>query len=164
MNPEFIKLFSTSITPIPRDTQMTQKLTLRQTKREEPHSEVLSRDQIAGILGTLTQERAFFFYEDVGRPTGDSATSLTDFCSKINVVAPASLSFHLKRGDFESWTKNALGDPELTSRIAKIRKAQAKWKSDATLRRRLYGVARDRVVELQDLWRHALTCPEGAAA
>jgi hypothetical protein len=143
---------------------MTQKLALKQTKREDPHSEVLSRDQIAGILGTLTQERAFYFYEDVGRPTGDSAISLTDFCSKINTAAPASLSFHLKRGDFESWMKNALGDIELASRIAKLRKAQVKWKSDATLRRKLYGIARDRVVELQDLWRHALTWPESVVA
>jgi len=143
---------------------MTQKSTLVHARRESSHFEVLSRDHITRILGTLTQEKAFFFYEDVGRPTGESATSLTDFCSKINTVTPVSLSFHLKRGDFESWTKNAIGDIELASRITKIRRSKAKWKSDATLRRKLYGVVRDRVVELQDLWRHALTWPESAVA
>jgi hypothetical protein len=143
---------------------MTQKSTLDQASREGFHFEALSRDQITRILGTLAQEKAFFFYEDVGRPTGDFATSLTDLCGKINVVAPASLSFHLKRGDFESWTKNAIGDSELASRIAKISKTKTAWKSDATLRKKLYVVVRDRVVELQDLWRHALTWPESVVA
>ena len=126
--------------------------------------EVLSRDQITRVLGTLAQEKAFFFYEDVGRPTGDFAASLTDLCSKINVVAPASLAFHLRRGDFENWTKNAVGDSELASRIAKVRSTKTAWKNDATLRKKLHVAVRDRVVELQDLWRHALTWPESVVA
>ncbi len=141
---------------------MTQKLTLKQAKREDVHFEVLSRDQITRILGTLGQDRAFYFYEDVGRPTGDSATSVTDFCTKINTVASPSLSFHLKRGDFESWIKNAIGDTELANSIAKIRKTKTAWKREATLRKKLYSAIRDRVVELQDLLRHALTWPESA--
>lgn len=143
---------------------MTQKSTLKQVKREDVRFEVLNRDQIARILGTLSQDKAFYFYEDVGRPTGDSATSLTDFCTKINTVASTSLSFHLKRGDFESWIKNAIGDMELANSIAKIRKTKTTWKRDATLRKKLYSAIRDRVVELQDLWRHALTWPESAVA
>lgn len=133
-------------------------------RREDSNLGALSRDQITRILGTLAQEKAFIFYEDVGRPTGESATSLTDFCGKVNIVASASLSFHLKRGDFENWTKNALGDVELANRMAKIRNAKAKWKRDATLRRKLHDVTRDRVVELQDLWRHALTWHEESVA
>jgi len=141
---------------------MTQKAVLKQTKREDVHFEVLNRDQIARILGELTQEKAFYFYEDVGRPTGDSASSLTDFCAKVNTVASASLSFHLKRGDFESWIKNALGDIELANQVAKIRKTKTAWKRENALRKKLYNVLRDRVVGLQDLWRHALTWPESA--
>ncbi len=143
---------------------MTQKSALKQMRREDSNLGALSRDQITRILGTLAQEKAFIFYEDVGRPTGESATSLTDFCGKVNIVASASLSFHLKRGDFENWTKNALGDVELANRMAKIRNAKAKWKRDATLRRKLHDVTRDRVVELQDLWRHALTWHEESVA
>ncbi len=143
---------------------MTQKAALKQAKREDVHFEVLNRDQIAGILGTLAQEKAFFFYEDVGRPTGDSAASLTEFCTKINTVASASLSFHLKRGDFENWIKNALGDTELANHVAKIRKTKTAWKRENALRKKLHSVLKDRVVELQDLWRHALTWPESAIA
>lgn len=143
---------------------MTQKSTLRREKRQEMALEVLSRDQITKILGTVTHEKAFFFYEDIGKPAGDFATSLTDLCNKINTITPTSLSFHLKRGDLENWTKNAMGDSELSNRIARIRKAKTTWKSDVTLRKKLYTVIKDRVTELQDLWRHALTWPESVVA
>jgi len=139
---------------------MTQKSTLSREKREDPTFEVLSRDQITRILGTIVHDKAFFFYEDIGKPAGDSATSLTELCSRINTVAPVSLAFHLKRGDFENWTRNAIGDGELANRIAKLKKAKIIWKSDVTLRKKIYTVVKDRVAELQDLWRHALTWPE----
>ena len=139
---------------------MTQKSTLSREKREDPTFEVLSRDQITRILGTVVHDKAFFFYEDIGKPVGDFATSLTELCSRINSVAPVSLAFHLKRGDFENWTRNAIGDSELANRIAKLRKAKTIWKNDVTLRKKMYAVVRDRVAELQDLWRHALTWPE----
>jgi hypothetical protein len=126
--------------------------------------EVLSRDQITKILGTVAHEKAFFFYEEIGKPVGDFATSLTDLCGKINTVPSTSLSFHLKRGDFENWTKNAMGDGELSNRIAKARKAKTTWKNDAILRKKLYATVRDRITELQDLWRHALTWSEGVVA
>lgn len=143
---------------------MTQKSTLKHEKREESTFEVLSRDQITRILGAVVHEKAFFFYEEIGKPAGDFATSLTDLCSKINTVPPTSLSFHLKRGDFENWTKNALGDSELSNRITKLKKAKTTWKNDVILRKKLNAVVRDRVTELQDLWRHALTWPEGVVA
>jgi len=143
---------------------MTQKSTLRREKRQEMAFEVLSRDQITRILGTVAHEKAFFFYEEIGKPAGDFATSLTDLCSKINTVTSASLSFHLKRGDFENWTKGAMGDSELSNRIAKLNKVKTTWKSDAILRKKLYATVKDRVTELQDLWRHALTWPEGVVA
>ncbi len=143
---------------------MTQKLTLSHEKREESTFEVLSRDQITRILGAVVHEKAFFFYEDIGKPSGDFATSLTDLCSKINTVPSTSLSFHLKRGDFENWTRNAIGDSELSNRITKLKKAKTTWKSEVILRKKLYAVVRDRVAELQDLWRHALTWPKGVVA
>ncbi len=141
---------------------MTQKSTLTREKRENSTFEVLSRDQITRILGTVVHDKAFFFYEDIGKPAGDSATSLAELCSRINTVAPASLAFHLKRGDFENWTRNAIGDNELANRIAKLKKAKTTWKNDITLRKKVYTVVKDRVAELQDLWRHALTWPEAS--
>lgn len=139
---------------------MTQKSTLIEEKQKGPTFEVLSRDLISRMLANVLHDKAFFFYEDIGRPTGDFAVSLSDLCSKINTVPPKSLAFHLKRGDFENWIKEAIGDSELASRIGKLKNLKTTWKGDKTMRRKLHTAVTDRVAELQHLWRHALTWPE----
>lgn len=143
---------------------MNQKSVLSEEKRKDLKFEVLSRDLITKILGTVTHDKAFFFYEDIGKPTGDFAISLSELCSKINTVNSKSLTFHLKRGDFENWIKEILGDSELPSRIGKLKSLKTTWKSDKTMKKKLHTVVMDRVAELQDLWRHALTWPESVVA
>jgi len=139
---------------------MTQKSTLTEEKQKGPTFEVLSRDLISRMLANVLHDKAFFFYEDIGKPTGDFAVSLSDLCSKINTVPLKSLAFHLKRGDFENWIKEAIGDSELASRISKLKNLKTTWKGDKTMRRKLQTTVTDRVAELQHLWRHALTWPE----
>ena len=143
---------------------MNQKSILSEEKRKDPKFEVLSRDLITKILGTVSHEKAFFFYEDIGKPTGDFAISLSDLCSKINTVDSKSLTFHLKRGDFENWIKETLGDPELPNRISKLKNLKTTWRTNKTMKKKLHTVVMERVAELQDLWRHALTWPESAVA
>ncbi|HKZ94342.1 MAG TPA: hypothetical protein VJ249_07170 [Candidatus Bathyarchaeia archaeon] len=143
---------------------MTQKSTLNRERRKGFTFEVLSRDLITRVLGTVANDRAFFFYLDVGKPTGDFAVSLSDFRGKINVVAPKSLIYHLKRGDFENWVREVIGDLELAERISKTKTLKATWKSDSTMRNRLHTVVGDRIAELQDLWCHAWTWPETVTA
>jgi len=139
---------------------MTQKSTLSEQKQKGPTFEVLSRDLISRMLANVLHDKAFFFYEDLGKPTGDFAVSLSDLCTKINAVPPKSLAFHLKRGDFENWVKEAIGDSELASRIGKLKNLKTTWKGDKAMRRKLQTTVTDRVAELQHLWRHALTWPE----
>ncbi len=122
--------------------------------------EVLTRDSISKILGTVVYDKAFFFYVETGRPTGEFAVSLSDFGGKISIVPPKSLTFHLKRGDFENWIREVIGDLELAERMGRLSKLKTTWKSDKTLRRKVHVIVRDRVAELQDLWRHALVWPE----
>jgi len=136
---------------------MTQKSILSEEKPNDPAFEVLSRGLITRILGTVLHDKAFFFYEDIGKPAGDFAISLSDLCSKINTVTPKSVTFHLKRGDFENWVKEVLGDSELASRISKLKSLKTTWRSNKTLKRKLCTVIMDRIAELQDLRRHALT-------
>ena len=143
---------------------MTQKSVLSEEKQKNYAFEVLSRDLITRILGNVLHDKAFFFYENIGKPNGDFAISLSDLCSKINTVPPKSLTFHLKRGDFENWIKEALGDSELASRISKLKNLKTTWKSDKIMRRKLHTAVTDRVAELQHLWRHALTWPESNIA
>jgi hypothetical protein len=142
---------------------MTQTSTLN-AKREDLAFESLNRDMISKILGTVVYDKAFFFYEEIGKPTGDFAINLSDFCNKINTVAPKCLAFHLKRGDFENWVREIIGDIELSQQIGKLKASKTVWKNDATLRNKLHATIRDRVAELQELWHHTLTWPESAVA
>lgn len=137
---------------------------LSEEKRKDATFEALSRDSITKMLTTVTNDRAFFFYEDIGKPTGDSAVSLSDLRSKINATTSKSLTFHLRRGDFENWIKEVLGDYELAGRISKLKDLKTIWKSDKVLKKRLEATVGDRIAELQDLWRHALTWPESVIA
>ena len=122
--------------------------------------ENLNKESINKILGTVVFDKAFYFYEDIGKPTGDFASSLSDFCNKINTIHPKSLAFHLKRGDFENWIPEAIGDNELVRRIRKLTANKTTWKNEETLRNKLHTTVRDRILELQDLWQNTLKWPE----
>jgi Mn-dependent DtxR family transcriptional regulator len=74
------------------------------------------------ILSETPLENAFHFYADIGKPLGVFANSLSDFSEKVRFIDIESLTFHLRRGDFESWI-NLLGDRKLAERLGKIRKA-----------------------------------------
>jgi len=138
---------------------MTQ-LTIAKEKKRGPRSqENLNKDSISKILGTVVYDRAFFFYEDVGKPTGDFAVSLSDLCSKINNVNPKSLTFHMKRGDFENWVRDIIADVELSNRMKQLKARKTAWKNDSTLRRKIHVTVMDRIVELKDLWQQALKMP-----
>jgi hypothetical protein len=73
--------------------------------------------KIMQILRTVPHERGFHFYTSHGNYTGETATSLDAFEKKIQVVPAASVSYHLKRGDFAKWLEGTLGDKELAQRI-----------------------------------------------
>ncbi len=111
----------------------------------------LSKEEISKILGTVTYDRAFYFYNGVGKPNGEFAVSLSDFCSKINVVNSESLAFHLKRRDFQNWLSEVIGDTDLAKRLDKI-----KVKNNA-LRSTLHAFVSSRIKELQDSWPILLT-------
>jgi hypothetical protein len=111
----------------------------------------LSKEEISKILGTVTYDRAFYFYNGVGKPNGEFAVSLSDFCSKINVVNSESLAFHLKRRDFQNWLSEVIGDTDLAKRLDKI-----KVKNNA-LKSTLHAFVSSRIKELQDAWPILLT-------
>jgi hypothetical protein len=112
------------------------------------------------MLGNTAYDKAFFFYEDIGKPTGDLAVSLSDLCNKISTINPRSLAFHLKRGDFENWVQEIIGDAELVRRMRKLKTNKTTWRDEATLRNKLHTTVRNRISELQDLWHNALKWPE----
>ena len=72
------------------------------------------------ILRILRDEEAFYFYEAIGKPTGENARSLSDFLEKIKSVKLESLLFHLQRKDFQTWIKKILGDSKLARKMDRI--------------------------------------------
>jgi len=123
----------------------------KKPRRRKDNSEVslersLSREEVSKILGAVAYDRAFYFYNGIGKPNGEFAVSLSDFCNKINAVNSESLAFHLKRRDFQNWIKEVIGDMELSKRIDKI---QVK---DNALRSTLHAFVSNRIKELQDSW------------
>ena len=81
-----------------------------------------------------------------------TAVSLADFAEKLQKIEINSVLFHFPRGDFQSWTKNTLGDEELARRISNI-----KSNLDAeNLRKQMLKLLYKRVIELSRISRHKL--------
>lgn len=75
------------------------------------------------ILRTVPTCDAFLFFTDIGQYEGEFAPSLFDFCEKLKTIPLKSIEFHFKRGDFERWTRETLGDEYLAKRISKIERS-----------------------------------------
>jgi predicted metal-dependent hydrolase len=69
------------------------------------------------VLKPVPREKAFYFYSDIGNYTGKSAASLKEFAENVEAVDVKSLTFHLRRGDFESWITEVLKDEELAKQV-----------------------------------------------
>jgi hypothetical protein len=96
------------------------------------------------ILRTVSDEEAFYFYEAVGKPTSESARSLSEFLEKTKTVKLESLLFHLQRKDFENWIKKTLGDSKLARKIEKISPS-----NDEALRTKIQSNIESRLKELK---------------
>ena len=116
-----------------------------QKKRKTQKSRGLEVDTEAlRILRTVGDAEAFYFYEAVGKPTGESARDLSDFLEKIKNVKLESLLFHLQRKDFQNWIKRTLGDSNLARRIGRIPPSH-----DDDLRTKIHAIIGNRIKELR---------------
>ena len=97
------------------------------------------------ILRSVPVQESFLFFLDVGQYTGEFAQSLGAFYEKISNVPLESLSFHFRRGDFEKWTREILGDAYLADRISRIDRSIQGEK----LRTRLKGTVKRRLNQLK---------------
>jgi hypothetical protein len=122
------------------------KTSKKMKKSQDTLENCLNKDDVSKILGTVTYDKAFYFYENLAKPTGEFAVSLSDFCNKINAVNAGSLVFHLKRGDFQKWIREVIGDVELANRINKIKV------KDNALRDTLHAFVSSRINELKETW------------
>jgi len=117
-------------------------------KKKSEENQNLEVDQKAvKILRNLKNEEAFHFYENIGKPTGERAESLSDFAKKVNTVKLESLRFHLERKDFQRWMEETLGDAKLAEMIGKIAPT-----NDERLRAKIKEVIGNRLQELKDAY------------
>jgi predicted transcriptional regulator len=77
-------------------------------------------------LGKLPEEMAFEFYYSIDHPSGMEADTLADFYIIIKQINVVSLEFHLYRGDFETWLKEAIKDQQLSYDFATVRASGSK--------------------------------------
>jgi hypothetical protein len=85
--------------------------------------QIISTESASKILRTVSITEAFHFFTDIGQYDGKSATSLADFSEKLKTVPLKSIEFHFKRGDFERWIREMLGDEYLANGISRISKS-----------------------------------------
>jgi predicted lactoylglutathione lyase len=96
-------------------------------------------------LRTVKDQEAFYFYEAVGKPTGEVARNLSDFLNKVKIVKSESLVFHLQRKDFQNWVANTLGDSKLAEKLGRISSS-----NDNNLRTNVCKTVENRIEELRE--------------
>ena len=120
-------------------SKIQKKRRTQKSRRLEVNTEAIK------ILRMVKDEEAFYFYEDTGKPTGESAKSLSDFLEKIKTVKLESLQFHLQRKDFQNWIKKTLGDSNLARKIERISPS-----NDEALRTKIQSNIESRLKELKE--------------
>ena len=70
---------------------------------------------------SVPPKSAFYFYTNIGAPTGQFASSLEEFSDKLKSVNVASIEFHMQRGDFENWVKGVFHNYKLAERLKVVK-------------------------------------------
>jgi predicted heme/steroid binding protein len=99
------------------------------------------------ILSSVSYEKGFYFFIDIGKKTGEPALNLSGLYEELRVIEPQSVRFHFQRKDFQNWVKDVLGDAELAQRIDMIKTEL----NDQDLRSELLKTVLTRFTELQTL-------------
>jgi len=76
-------------------------------------------------LPTVPFENGFHFYTAIGNYTGITATNLSEFASKLQIVPSESIAFHFQRKDFENWIKYTIKDATLAEKIGRTKGEQS---------------------------------------
>ncbi len=75
------------------------------------------------VFTPVPEEMGFHFYFEINQPANLNAKTLQEFYMAIKQVSADSLEFHLYRGDFENWLKEACKNPELADKVGGVKAA-----------------------------------------
>jgi hypothetical protein len=109
---------------------------------------VVNKDLVSKILRSVPESKGFYFYLAIGKPTDETAVSLTDFVKKLAAVDIQSVNFHYPRRDFEKWIREVLGDAELALRLSRIGRIRLGVRGEA-LRSEIIRTVKVRLNELK---------------
>lgn len=73
------------------------------------------------VFTPLPEEMSFRFYRGIDQPADLTARTLEEFYKIIKKISVDSLEFHLYRGDFENWLKEACKEPGLAHEIEHVK-------------------------------------------
>ena len=102
------------------------------------------------ILNSVPYENGFHFYTAIGKYTGITASSLSEFAEKLQKAPVESIVFHFQREDYQKWLLSTLKDEELAARLNQLKKWPS-WSSDENLRKELVKTVQIRINELKPL-------------
>jgi hypothetical protein len=109
---------------------------------------VSNKKLVSKILRSVPESQAFHFYLEIGKPTGQTAVSLTDFVEKLTAADVLSINFHYSRKDFQKWIREVLGDAELALRLERIGRVRLGISNEA-LRSEITRAVKVRLNELK---------------
>jgi len=89
-------------------------------------------------LRAVSFEKGFHFYTSLGHYTGITATSLSEFAGKLQIIPPGSVIFHFQRKDFQKWMRYTIADASLAEKMGKTKPAQ----SAEDLRKEILGIVK----------------------
>lgn len=89
-------------------------------------------------LRTVPFEKGFHFYTNLGHYTGITATSLSEFAAKLQIIPTESVIFHSQRKDFQKWMRYTIKDATLAEKMEKTKPAQ----SAEDLRKEILGIVK----------------------
>jgi len=100
------------------------------------------------ISQSLSFERGFHFYTASRKYTGITATSLSEFSEKLQLVGAQSAKYHFCCRDFQGWINDTIGDSDLAAQLAQL---DAQLPSE-NLRKDLLKIVQRRLREVEKLY------------
>ena len=120
------------------------------THRKPEKKQIQLQRKISKILRTVSYEKGFHFFTNLGYFTGKTATNLESFEKILQIVPADSVNFHFQRGDFQKWIEDTIGDIVLAQRVESVKPPY----SAEELRKELLAIMQTRLTELKRYLQH----------
>lgn len=99
-------------------------------------------------LRIVSHSEGFHFYISFGDYCGVTAHSLEEFTNALQYVCSEAILFHFKRGDFQNWIRDVIGDNELAQIIDDIKMCERHLSAEFC-RKELVAKVKIRILQLQ---------------